>query len=47
MDIEGEIEEEVKNQLRSLNAIDDEWRAERLYTDGDLQLAAYAAALRA
>jgi len=46
MDIEGEIEEEVKTQLRSLNAIDDEWRAERLYTDGDLQLAAYAAALR-
>ncbi len=46
MDIEGEIEEEVKAQLRSLNAIDDEWRAERLYTDGDLQLAAYAAALR-
>jgi hypothetical protein len=34
------------DQLRSLNAIDDEWRAERLYTDGDLQLAAYAAALR-
>ena len=46
MDIEGEIEEEVKTQLRALNAIDDEWRAERLYTDGDLQLAAYAAALR-
>ncbi|MCP1773662.1 anti-phage-associated DUF1156 domain-containing protein [Bradyrhizobium japonicum] len=46
MDIEGEIEDEVKAQLRSLNAIDEEWRAERLYTDGDLQLAAYAAALR-
>jgi putative DNA methylase len=46
MDIEGEIEDEVKAQLRSLNAIDDEWRAERLYTDSDLQLAAYAAALR-
>jgi putative DNA methylase len=46
MDVEGEIEQEVRAQLRSLNAIDDEWRAERLYTDGDLQLAAYAAALR-
>jgi putative DNA methylase len=46
MDIEGEIEDEVKAQLRSLNAIDEEWRGERLYTDGDLQLAAYAAALR-
>ncbi|MBR1030297.1 anti-phage-associated DUF1156 domain-containing protein [Bradyrhizobium liaoningense] len=46
MDIEGEIEDEVKGQLRSLNAIDDDWGGEHLYTDGDLQLAAYAAALR-
>lgn len=46
MDIEGEIEDEVKGQLRSLNAIDDQWGGEHLYTDGDLQLAAYAAALR-
>jgi putative DNA methylase len=46
MDIEGEIEDEVGSQLRSLNAIDEGWQAEKLYTDGDLQLAAYAAALR-
>ncbi|WP_196805431.1 anti-phage-associated DUF1156 domain-containing protein [Methylobacterium sp. 77] len=46
MDIEGEIEEAVDHQLSSLNALDEDWTFERLYTDGDLQLAAYAAALR-
>lgn len=46
MDIEGEIEEAVDAQLASMHALDDDWTAERLYTDGDLQLAAYAAALR-
>jgi len=46
MDIEGEIEEAVDAQLAALNALDEDWTAERLYTDGDLQLAAYAAALR-
>lgn len=46
MDIEGEIEESVDHQLASLNALDEDWTSERLYTDGDLQLAAYAAALR-
>lgn len=46
MDIEGEIEEAVDHQLATLNSLDDDWTSERLYTDGDLQLAAYAAALR-
>ena len=46
MDIEGEIEEAVDHQLASLNSLDEDWTSERLYTDGDLQLAAYAAALR-
>lgn len=46
MDIEGEIEEEVDRQLATLHAIDDGWTSEVLYTDGDLQLAAYGAALR-
>lgn len=46
MDIEGEIEEAVEVQLAALNALDEDWTSERLYTDGDLQLAAYAAALR-
>ncbi|WP_442754265.1 anti-phage-associated DUF1156 domain-containing protein [Methylocystis sp. JAN1] len=46
MNIEGEIEDEVKAQLDRLNALGEDWTAERLYTDGDLQLAAYAAALR-
>jgi putative DNA methylase len=46
MDIEGEIENEVELQLGSLNALDQDWTSERLYSDGDLQLAAYAAALR-
>lgn len=47
MDIEEQIEAEVDRQLAALNALDDDWTSERLYTDGDLQLAAYAAALRA
>ncbi len=46
MDIEGEIEDAVDLQLRALNDLSHDWTAERLYTDGDLQLAAYAAALR-
>ena len=46
MNIEGEIEDEVKTQLDRLHALDEDWTSERLYTDGDLQLAAYAAALR-
>lgn len=46
MDIEQEVEDEVRRQLDSLQAIDDDWTGERLYTDNDLQLAAYAAALR-
>ncbi|MER9132591.1 anti-phage-associated DUF1156 domain-containing protein [Mesorhizobium sp. M0768] len=46
MDIEGEIEAEVDRQLKVLNDLDEDWTTERLYTDGDLQLAAYAAALR-
>jgi putative DNA methylase len=45
MDIEAEIEEAVKVKLDQLHAIDEEWRGETLYTDGDLTLAAYAAAL--
>lgn len=46
MDIEGEIEDAVDHQLAALHDIDEDWTSERLYTDGDLQLAAYAAALR-
>ena len=46
MDIEGIIEDEVGRQLSSLNALDNDWTSENLYNDGDLQLAAYAAALR-
>lgn len=50
MEIEAEIEEVVAAQLARLNALDDAWhgrtRAETLYTDGDLTLAAYAAALQ-
>ncbi|WP_292716435.1 anti-phage-associated DUF1156 domain-containing protein [Mesorhizobium sp.] len=46
MDIEGEIEAEVDRQLKVLHDLDEDWTTERLYTDGDLQLAAYAAALR-
>jgi putative DNA methylase len=50
MEIEAEIEEAVRAQLARLNALDDAWHersnAETLYTDGDLTLAAYAAALQ-
>ncbi len=50
MEIEAEIEEAVAAQLSHLNALDDAWHertnAETLYTDGDLTLAAYAAALQ-
>lgn len=50
MEIEAEIEAAVAAQLARLNALDDAWHAragaETLYTDGDLTLAAYAAALQ-
>jgi putative DNA methylase len=50
MEIEAEIEAAVAAQLSRLTAIDDSWHertnAETLYTDGDLTLAAYAAALQ-
>ena len=50
MEIEAEIEDAVAAQLTHLNALDDAWHertnAETLYTDGDLTLAAYAAALQ-
>src|ERR1700674_534136 len=46
MEIEAEIEEAVRSQLSRLDAIDEAWGAEALYTDGDLTLAAYAAALQ-
>lgn len=50
MEIEAEIEDAVATQLARLNALDDAWhertQAETLYTDGDLTLAAYAAALQ-
>ncbi len=50
MEIEAEIEEAVAAQLARLTALDDTWHeranAETLYTDGDLTLAAYAAALQ-
>lgn len=50
MELEGEIEQEVKRELARLTALDDNWQSnsggEALYTDGDLTLAAYAAALR-
>ncbi|WP_439576908.1 anti-phage-associated DUF1156 domain-containing protein [Elioraea sp.] len=50
MEIEAEIEDAVRAQLARLNALDDAWHersnAETLYTDGDLTLAAYAAALQ-
>jgi putative DNA methylase len=50
MELEGEIEAEVKRELARLTALDENWQAhsgaEALYTDGDLTLAAYAAALR-
>jgi putative DNA methylase len=46
MEIEAEIEEAVRSQLDRLLALDAAWRTETLYTDGDLTLAAYAAALQ-
>lgn len=50
MEIEAEIEEAVAEQIDRLTALDDAWHertnAETLYTDGDLTLAAYAAALQ-
>jgi putative DNA methylase len=45
MEIEAEIEDAVQAKLYELQAVSDEWRGETLYTDGDLTLAAYAAAL--
>ena len=45
MEIEAEIEDAVQAKLYELQAVSDEWRGEILYTDGDLTLAAYAAAL--
>ena len=46
MEIEAEIEQAVAQQLDRLTALDEAWTAETLYTDGDLTLAAYAAALQ-
>ncbi|MGH7122630.1 MAG: hypothetical protein ACREFP_27170 [Acetobacteraceae bacterium] len=50
MEIEAEIEKAVEAQLARLTALDDSWHertnAEALYTDGDLTMAAYAAALQ-
>ena len=46
MEIEAEIEDAVRDQLDRLTALDDDWQGETLYTDGDLTLAAYAAALQ-
>ncbi len=50
MEIEAEIEEAVALQLSRLTALAEGWReranSETLYTDGDLTLAAYAAALQ-
>jgi len=46
MEIEAEIEDAVKAQLDRLGALDEDWQGETLYTDGDLTLAAYAAALQ-
>ncbi|MCB1501368.1 MAG: DUF1156 domain-containing protein [Bauldia sp.] len=50
MEIEAEIEEAVAAQIARLTDLDDSWHeranAETLYTDGDLTLAAYAAALQ-
>lgn len=45
MEIEAEIEDAVREKLDRLAALDESWTAETLYTDGDLTLAAYAAAL--
>jgi putative DNA methylase len=50
MELESEIEAAVAEQIGRLTALDDAWcekaNAETLYTDGDLTLAAYAAALQ-
>ena len=46
MEIEAEIEEAVRVQLDRLMALDASWQAETLYTDVDLGIAAYAAALQ-
>jgi len=46
MEIEAEIEDAVRAQLDRLSLLDEAWTAETLYTDGDLTLAAYAAALQ-
>lgn len=46
MEIEAEIEDAVRAQLDRLTALDEAWTGETLYTDGDLTLAAYAAALQ-
>src|SRR5579872_568778 len=50
MELEAEIEDAVAAQVARLTALDDSWHeranAEVLYTDGDLTLAAYAAALQ-
>jgi putative DNA methylase len=46
MEIEAEIEDAVRAQLERLLALDGARRAQPLYTDGDLTLAAYAAALQ-
>lgn len=50
MELEAEIEDEVKAELARLTGLDEGWQnyrgAEALYTAGDLTLAAYAAALR-
>ncbi len=46
MEIEAEIEDAVREKLAQLEALDNAWTAETLYTDGDLTLAAYATALQ-
>lgn len=50
MELEGEIETAVRAELSRLTTLSDGWTrstgGEALYTDGDLTLAAYAAALR-
>jgi len=46
VEIEAEIEDAVRGMLDRLAALDEAWTAETLYTDGDLTLAAYAAALQ-
>ncbi|MDB6099117.1 MAG: hypothetical protein JWN58_1820 [Gammaproteobacteria bacterium] len=48
MEIEAEIDEAGTEQLKRLTDLDDTWhehsKSETLYPDGDLTLAAYAAA---